>query len=93
MQPLVRRQAQLKAFIADCIASGKGAPSVEEMRIAMGLKSKASAHIALTNLERRGHIRRLRISGTAHAGWAVKRAIEIIEPPKSCAHCGRPLDA
>ncbi|MBI3678032.1 MAG: hypothetical protein HY243_15595 [Proteobacteria bacterium] len=90
--PLVRRQAQLKEFIAAHIAKGEGAPSVEEMRVALGLKSKASAHIALTNLERRGHIRRTRHS-SARNGWAMKRAIEIVHERHACPHCGRDADA
>lgn len=91
MMALTRRQIELKAYIARVLGAGAPGPSVEEMRIALGLKTKSAVHAHLSDLERRGHIKRLRLTG-ARQGWAVKRAIEIV-PPKSCSHCGRAIDA
>ena len=90
MISLSPRQAALKAFIAQKIARGEGGPSIEEMRVALGLSTKSLAHAQVTELERRGHIRRLRLTAARNAR-AVKRAIEIV-PPKACSHCGRSID-
>jgi SOS-response transcriptional repressor LexA len=90
MMPLTRRQADMKAFIAAHIARGLGAPSFEEMRNGLGFKTKSIVHAHVFELERRGHIKRLRLCGTRN-GWAVKRAIEIVVP--QCPHCGHALDA
>lgn len=88
MMALTRRQIELKAFIARELAAGAPGPSIEEMRIALGLKTTSSVHKHVADLERRGHIKRLRVVGMRSA---VRRAIEIV-PPKSCSHCGRAID-
>ena len=70
--PLTRRQREIFDFVAQHI-EGKGyAPSFEEIAQQFGFQSLATVHEHLTNLERKGFIRR------AHNE---SRAIEIV-PPK-----------
>lgn len=53
------KQADCLAFITKCIQDTAVPPSVEEMRIHLGLRSKSPVHKILTQLEARGKIRRL----------------------------------
>lgn len=53
---LTSQQAKLLAFID---SRGVVSPSFDEMKEALGLKSKSSVHRLLGDLEKRGHIRRL----------------------------------
>jgi repressor LexA len=70
--PLTRRQREIFDFVSQHI-EGKGyAPSFEEIAGQFGFQSLATVHEHLTNLERKGFIRR------AHNE---SRAIEIV-PPK-----------
>ena len=70
--PLTRRQREIFDYIAGHI-QGKGyAPSFEEIAGQFGFQSLATVHEHLTNLERKGYIRR------AHNE---SRAIEVV-PPK-----------
>jgi repressor LexA len=70
--PLTRRQREIFDYVAQHI-EGKGyAPSFEEIAQQFGFQSLATVHEHLTNLERKGFIRR------AHNE---SRAIEIV-PPK-----------
>lgn len=70
--PLTRRQREIFDFVSQHI-DGKGyAPSFEEIAGQFGFQSLATVHEHLTNLERKGFIRR------AHNE---SRAIEVI-PPK-----------
>lgn len=60
------KQARLLAFIRDYIAQHSGAaPSQEEMRAALGFKSKASIHRLLAALEEQGAIERQTYSARA----------------------------
>lgn len=59
MLSLTADQRQLKTFIADRIKTTGIAPSFDEMRDALGLKSKSGVHRLVLALEERGHIRRL----------------------------------
>ena len=70
--PLTRRQRELLDHIAGYIDAKGYAPSFEEIAQQFGFHSLATVHEHLTNLERKGYIRR------AHNE---SRAIEII-PPK-----------
>lgn len=70
--PLTRRQREILDFIAGHIDAKGYAPSFEEIAHQFGFQSLATVHEHLTNLERKGYIRR------AHNE---SRAIEII-PPK-----------
>ncbi|MEQ8226697.1 MAG: hypothetical protein RIA64_01325 [Rhodospirillales bacterium] len=69
---LTEQQHRLLTFIKGYLSDhgGRG-PSFEDMKAAMGLRSKAGVHRLLTGLETRGYIRR-------HHGLA--RAIEVIDP-------------
>ena len=78
MMGLTRRQrACLDAVAAHQKATGT-MPTVEELRLALGLTSKSAASRLLLRLEHRGAIKR--IHGCARA-IAIKRAV--------CPHCGK----
>ena len=68
MNPLTAKQQELLDYLRLC----ERAPSFEEMKNALGLKSKSGVHRLVNALEQRGYIRRL----VNHA-----RAIELIEDP------------
>ena len=70
--PVTRRQREILDFIAGHLDAKEYAPSFEEIAQQFGFHSLATVHEHLTNLERKGYIRR------AHNE---SRAIEII-PPK-----------
>lgn len=66
---LTRKQSELLTYIETVIATEGVSPSFEEMKDAVGLKSKSGVHRLITALEERGFIRRLQ-----HRA----RAIEIV---------------
>lgn len=68
MTPLTRKQEQLLAYLE----KQDRCPSFDEMRAAMGLRSKSGVHRLVSALEKRGFIRRQ----TNRA-----RAIELVENP------------
>src|SRR5690606_35971085 len=68
---LTASQQRLLDMISSHIAATGTAPTVEEMRQALGVQSKSSVHNNLVALEKRGAIRRLPLRA---------RAIEIVEP-------------
>jgi len=70
--PLTRRQREILDYLSGHIADKGYAPSFEEIAGQFGFQSLATVHEHLTNLERKGFIRR------AHNE---SRAIEIV-PPK-----------
>ncbi len=70
--PLTRRQREILDYIAAHIGSKGYAPSFEEIARQFGFQSLATVHEHLTNLERKGYIRR---------SHNESRAIEIV-PPK-----------
>ena len=69
---LTPRQHQLLHFIHDYVTRHGVAPSFEEMRDSLDLRSKSGIHRLITGLEERGYIRRL-----AHRA----RAIELLRAP------------
>ena len=69
---LTRKQHQLLTFINERLNATGVAPSFDEMRDALGLKSKSGIHRLITGLEERGFIRRL-----AHRA----RALEVLRLP------------
>lgn len=74
MMGITQRQADALDFIEAYMCAHSGvAPSLEEIAQAIGLAkiSKGYVHQILTNLEKRGHIRRM----PKH-----RRAIEILRP-------------
>ena len=76
---LTRKQYELLMYIQDRLAVSGVSPSFEEMKEALGLKSKAGIHRLITGLEERGLIRRL-----AHRA----RALEIIRLPENAESAG-----
>ena len=70
---LTRKQKELLLLIRDRLAADGVPPSFDEMKIALGLKSKSGIHRLITGLEERGFIKRL-----PHRA----RALEIIRIPE-----------
>ena len=67
---LTKKQKELYEFLKSYMSINSIAPSFEEMRVAVNLKSKSGIHGLITSLEQRGFIRRLKHKA---------RAIEIIK--------------
>jgi repressor LexA len=71
---LTRKQHQLLLFIHQHLGEHGVAPSFDEMKDALGLRSKSGIHRLITALDERGFIRRL-----AHRA----RAVEILRLPEN----------
>lgn len=71
---LTPKQHDLLMFIHERLESSGVSPSFDEMKDALGLRSKSGIHRLITALEERGFIRRL-----AHRA----RALEVIKLPES----------
>src|SRR5262249_16892899 len=56
---LTRKQRELLQFIQERLADSGVSPSFDEMKEALGMKSKSGLHRLITGLEERGFIRRL----------------------------------
>src|SRR5215471_2689308 len=80
---LTRKQHELLLFINERLSRDGVSPSFDEMKEALGLKSKSGIHRLITGLEERGFIRRL-----AHRA----RALEVVRLPEQ-AGLGRPRRA
>lgn len=70
---LTPKQHKLLTFIDDFIKMNGHAPSFEEMKKAVGLKSKSGIHVLINSLEERGYIRKL-----PHRA----RALEVLRVPE-----------
>ncbi len=70
---LTRKQKELLLLIRDRVATDSVPPSFDEMKEALGLKSKSGIHRLISGLEERGFIRRL-----PHRA----RALEIVKLPE-----------
>lgn len=70
---LTRKQQELLFFINERLDEGGVSPSFDEMKDALGLKSKSGIHRLITGLEERGFIRRL-----PHRA----RALEVLRLPE-----------
>lgn len=73
---LTRKQQELLLFIHERLQAGGVSPSFDEMKDALGLKSKSGIHRLITGLEERGFIRRL-----PHRA----RALEVTRLPEQVA--------
>jgi len=73
---LTQRQLQLLRFIHAYMQEHGVPPSFEEMRHALGLRSKSGVHRLISGLEERGYIRRLPYRA---------RALEVVRPPLEAA--------
>ena len=71
---LTRKQNELLLFINERITESGVSPSFDEMKEALGLKSKSGIHRLITGLEERGFIRRM-----AHRA----RALEVLRLPET----------
>lgn len=70
---LTKKQHELLQFISRHIGQNGVSPSFDEMKEALGLRSKSGIHRLITGLEERGFIRRL-----PHRA----RALEVIREPE-----------
>lgn len=70
---LTRKQHELICFIEDRLAETGISPSFEEMKEALGLKSKSGVHRLISALEERGFLRRLPNRA---------RALEVVRNPE-----------
>src|ERR1700682_6649597 len=77
---LTKKQHELLLFINKRLGESGICPSFDEMKEALGLKSKSGVHRLITGLEERGFIRRL-----PHRA----RALEVVRLPEE-AGVGRP---
>jgi repressor LexA len=73
---LTKKQYELLLFINRRLAQDGVSPSFEEMKLALGLKSKSGIHRLISGLEERGFIRRL-----PHRA----RALEVMKRPEEMA--------
>src|SRR5882724_4890873 len=73
---LTKKQYELLMFINRRLAQDGVSPSFEEMKEALGLKSKSGIHRLISGLEERGFIRRL-----PHRA----RALEVMKRPEEMA--------
>lgn len=80
--PLTRRQKQIVDYLSDYIATEGYAPSLEEIAGRFGFRSLATVHEHLTNLERKGYIRR---------AYNESRSIELVPPPGQTGATELPL--
>ncbi len=81
---LTRKQQELLFFINDRLNEGGVSPSFDEMKDALGLKSKSGIHRLITGLEERGFIRRL-----PHRA----RALEVLRLPEKPLAKTKPVPA
>ncbi|MDD3289061.1 MAG: transcriptional repressor LexA [Alphaproteobacteria bacterium] len=77
---LTSKQKELLLLIRDRLASDGVPPSFDEMKLALGLKSKSGIHRLITGLEERGFIKRL-----PHRA----RALEILKLPENTDKTGK----
>ncbi len=71
---LTRKQHELLTFIHNYLREHGVSPSFDEMKLALGLKSKSGIHRLITGLEERGFLRRL-----PHRA----RALEVVKLPEN----------
>ena len=73
---LTRKQHELLLYVDERLSENGVSPSFDEMKDALGLKSKSGIHRLITALEERGFIRRL-----PHRA----RALEVLKLPEKAA--------
>src|SRR5581483_5110579 len=87
---LTRKQRELLQFIQERLADTGISPSFDEMKDALGLKSKSGVHRLITGLEERGFIRRLPHRARA---LEVTRLSDDQMGNRAAAAAGAPADA
>ena len=87
MSALTKRMQACLLFIERSIAETGISPSMQEICAGIGLsaKSKAYASMLVRSLEKRGAVRRVRMSD----GKIARRGIVVVR--LRCPHCGEPL--
>lgn len=84
---LTRKQHELLSFIEDRLRDSGVSPSFEEMKEALGLKSKSGVHRLIGALEERGFLRRL--PNRARALEVVRTPEAAVPPARSNASANR----
>ena len=82
LMPLTKRQSEILAYLQHHIHDQGYAPSFEEIAEQFGFQSLATVHEHLTNLERKGYIRR---------SYNESRSIEVLPPRGTSAASEIPL--
>src|SRR5690606_36453918 len=82
VMPLTRKQREILDFLSHAIERQGFAPSFEEIAEQFGYQSLATVHEHLTNLERKGYIRR---------SYNESRSIEVLPPRGSIGATEIPL--
>jgi repressor LexA len=80
---LTRKQHELLLFIHERLGQGGVSPSFDEMKDALGLKSKSGIHRLITGLEERGFIRRLPHRARALEVLRLPEVAETARPPRA----------
>jgi repressor LexA len=80
--PLTRRQKEILDYIEGFIAEWGYAPSFEEIAESFGYSSLATVHEHLSNLERKGYIRK---------SYNESRSIELVRPGQGAPSMDLPL--
>jgi repressor LexA len=80
--PLTKRQSEILVYLQDHIRDRSYAPSFEEIAEHFGFHSLATVHEHLSNLERKGYIRR---------SYNESRSIEVLPPRGTAAATEIPL--
>ncbi|WP_207458489.1 transcriptional repressor LexA [Azospirillum sp. SYSU D00513] len=80
---LTRKQHELLLFIHERLGQGGVSPSFDEMKDALGLKSKSGIHRLITGLEERGFIRRLPHRARALEVLRLPEGAENARPPRA----------
>lgn len=80
--PLTRRQKQILDFVESYIAENGYAPSFDEIGQAFGLASVATVHEHVSNLERKGYIRK---------AYNESRSIELVREDRGASAVELPL--
>jgi repressor LexA len=66
---MTQQQSRLLAFITSFIADKGYSPSYDDMRLALGLKSKSGIYALIDRLKERGHIKHT---------YGIARSVEIV---------------
>src|SRR6266704_815389 len=88
---LTKKQHELLMFINHRLAQDGVSPSFEEMKEALGLKSKSGIHRLISGLEERGFIRRL--PHRARALEVTRLPEESAAPPRAVGNAAAAMGA
>src|ERR1700756_3832436 len=85
---LTRKQYELLLFINERLSRGGVSPSFDEMKEALGLKSKSGIHRLITGLEERGSTRGLALRARGPGGVRLPEQPSLGRPRRAGATGG-----